>query len=162
MENTIKDQLWRQFGATIDMFEQSIRAVPDDLWSDPQYWYRISHTLYFLDYYLTEDPKNYHPPPPFTMNDFQDEKKPDRIFPKEELLAYLEYSRQKCRDLISRFDEIHDKRFIDEYRDYPLFELMIYNLRHVEHHLAQINLLLRQNGREVPGWISRTKPALKK
>ena len=32
---------------------------------------------------------------------------------------------------------------------------ILYNMRHVQHHAAQLNLLLKQGGGESPGWVSR-------
>jgi hypothetical protein len=34
-------------------------------------------------------------------------------------------------------------------------ELVLYNLRHVQHHAAQLNLILRQVVDAAPGWVSK-------
>jgi uncharacterized damage-inducible protein DinB len=39
--------------------------------------------------------------------------------------------------------------------DYSMFEIALYNLRHVQHHTGQINLLLRQNTGNAPEWVFR-------
>jgi hypothetical protein len=33
---------------------------------------------------------------------------------------------------------------------------MLYNLRHVQHHAAQLNLILRQVTDSAPDWVGRT------
>ena len=33
MDTTWRKIIWRQFGATIDMFENALRACPDELWT---------------------------------------------------------------------------------------------------------------------------------
>lgn len=162
MDNSLKEMLWNQFGASIDMMENSIKACPEDLWdADSKYWYIAYHTLFFLDYYLTieTDEKNFSPPPPFSLSEFDSEgAMPERTYTKEELLIYLNHCRQKCHDLIKGITpENSDRRFVNPYRDYNIFEILLYNMRHVQHHMAQLNLLLRQNGNEVPNWVSKTK-----
>ena len=36
-------------------------------------------------------------------------------------------------------------------------ELLLYNMRHVQHHAAQLNLILRQRTDSAPGWIAQAK-----
>lgn len=163
MDSSLKEILWKQFGASIDMLENSIKACPDKLWSsDSKFWYIGYHTLFFLDYYLSDDPDNFLPPQPFTLSEFnEDGEMPERVYSKEELLSYLGFCRKKCHDLIANLNnESSAKRFINKYRNYSITEILIYNMRHVQHHAAQLNLLLRQNSDFVPDWVSRTKTDL--
>jgi uncharacterized damage-inducible protein DinB len=39
-------------------------------------------------------------------------------------------------------------------------ELLLYNMRHVQHHAAQLNLILRQKIDSAPNWVSKTKTKL--
>ena len=63
-----KRTLWSQFGAAIDTLENAITACPDDLWGDnskyPPYWQVVHHTLFWLDYYLSDSHEDFAPPPP--------------------------------------------------------------------------------------------------
>ena len=34
-------------------------------------------------------------------------------------------------------------------------ESLLYNMRHVQHHAAQLNLLLRQSTNSAPDWVAR-------
>jgi hypothetical protein len=36
-------------------------------------------------------------------------------------------------------------------------ELLLYSMRHVQHHSAQFNLILRETIDSAPGWVSRAK-----
>jgi uncharacterized damage-inducible protein DinB len=54
-------------------------------------------------------------------------------------------------------EELLEKRFTSEYKSFSLFELLLYNMRHVQHHAVQLNLLLRQGGTVPPDWVSRAK-----
>jgi hypothetical protein len=153
-----KTIIWQQFGAAIDMLENALNACPDELWQESEFWYISYHTLFFLDYYLSEDPLKFMPPAPFTLSEFDAELKPERVYTKAELLTYLEFSRKKCRSLIAGLTvESAEKLFIDNYRKYSIFEMLLYSMRHVQHHTAQLNQLLRQSGNEAPQWVSRAR-----
>ena len=160
MEDSLKTILWKQFGAAVDMFENAVAACPDTLWNDKsQFWYNAYHCIFYLDYYLTEEPGTFMPPAPFTLSEFDpDGEMPERVYSKEELITYIKFCRGKCRKLISALsDENLEKRFINQYRNYSRLEILLYNMRHVQHHAAQLNLLIRQSGIIPPDWVSRTK-----
>ncbi|GBL35809.1 hypothetical protein EMGBS15_14040 [Filimonas sp.] len=163
MDASLKTSLWLQFGATIDMLENSLLACPDALWdTEEKFWYTAYHTLFYLDYYLSEEPDDFSPPSPFTLSEFNPEgEMPERVYSKTELLAYLSHNRKKCHHLIASFtDESAAKRFVNAYRDYSLPEMLLYNMRHVQHHTGQLNQLLRQGGTDAPRWVSQTTHTL--
>ena len=158
MEQYLKNGLWDQFGASIDMLENAMLMCPDDKWDTPtEFWYMAYHTLFFLDYYLSPDAYTFHPPAPFDLGHF-DDVKPGRAYTREQLLFYLRYNRQKCFDLIhSLTSESGAVRWRNQSKtmDYSIVELLMYNMRHVQHHAAQLNLLLRQQINDAPDWVSR-------
>ena len=159
MNPSFKETLWKQFGACIDMLENAIVMCPDELWdTKEQFWYSSYHCLFFLDYYLTIDPAKYVSPKPFTNSEFEG-KLPERIYTKDELLSYLRASREKCHKLISDLttDEILNMRWVNQYRNYSVFEMLLYNMRHVQHHSAQLNQLLRQKMNNAPAWVAQAK-----
>ena len=41
------------------------------------------------------------------------------------------------------------------YRAMSNGELLLYNMRHVQHHAAQLNMLLRQATDSAPDWVSK-------
>jgi hypothetical protein len=160
MDTSFKEILWKQFGASIDMLDNAITTCPETLWnSERKYWYSAYHTLFYLDYYSSYEPEKFTPPNPFTLSELDPAGKfPDRIYSKDELLNYLEFGRKKCFDLINGLtDEKAEKRFINDYMNYSILELLLYNLRHVQHHVGQLNLLLRQNIHDAPKWVSQTQ-----
>ncbi len=162
MDADLKEILWRQFGAAIDMLENAITASPEELWNTKSnFWYIGFHTIFYLDYYLS-DPETFSPPPPFGITEFDPSGKlPERVYTKAELLSYVEFCRKKCHDLIAGLTTEHAaKRFINPYRNYSTMEILIYNMRHVQHHTAQLNLLLRQQVNDAPKWVSQTKTPL--
>ena len=157
MEKIIRESLWGQFGASIDMLENAIRFCPKAYWDDEhRFWYNAYHCLFFLDYYLTMDASAFVPPAPFDLSEFED-RMPERTYTKQELLDYVDYNRKRCRALIMGLDE---KQMTSRWRnvsgsmDYPVVEILMYNMRHVQHHAAQLNLLLRQMVDDAPEWVS--------
>lgn len=158
MDTSIKQVLRQQFGAAIAMLENAINACPDHLWdTETQFWYRSYHTLFYLDYYSSTDPDHFAPPSPFTLSEFDSSGKlPDRVYTKVELINYLQFGKQKCEDLIHNLTpELAKQRFINVARNYSILEIIVYNMRHVQHHVGQLHLLLRQGGVESPGWVSK-------
>jgi hypothetical protein len=156
---TMKKEIEAQFGAALDMLGNAIRACPESLWGDtsrhPQFWYLAYHTIFYVDVYLSVGDKNFQPPPPYTLSEFDPSGlMPDRVYTKAELLAYLDHGRRKFRGVMKGWN---DKR-AKERRSFgsikgTLGEVLLYNLRHVQHHSAQLNLLLRQVTHSAPRWV---------
>ncbi|MDR7211281.1 DinB family protein [Flavobacterium piscis] len=156
MDGVFKELLWKQFGATIDMLEDSIVVCPETCWD--KIWYSAYHTIFWLDYYSSQNPDTFSPPQPFTLSEFDPEGiLPERIYNKKELLEYLEFSRKKIFLLIDGLNEkTAQERFVTKKKDYNRIEMIIYNMRHVQHHIGQLNLLLRQNADLAGKWFSQT------
>ena len=156
MDKSIKQMVWRQFGASIDMLENAIKLCPTEFWNtDKKFWYWTYHCLFWLDYYLTLEPKDYKPQEPFSMSELESGVLPERPYTKEELLKYLEDCRNKWFNLISTLtDELSQAKWNNHFKRYPILELLLYNMRHVQHHAAQLNLLLRQEINDAPKWVS--------
>jgi hypothetical protein len=163
-DDFVRATIASQFGGALDMFENAIAACPPTVWAadgdGPQFWYIAYHTLFFLDYGLAGSPGDFAPPAPFTLGELDPEGvMPERTYTPRELLDYLHHGRARCRDAIAAltattgaeeiaFPSIRANRF----------ELLLHNLRHVQHHTAQLNLLLRQRGADVPRWVARSRP----
>ena len=160
MDDFWKNLIWRQFGAAIDMLENAIKACPDKVWGDlsPQaFWYIAYHTIFFLDYYLSESEKGFTPPSPFTLSELDPSGLlPDRVYTSAELLAYLNHGRNKCRAVIAGMTDARAHQDCGfERRNMSIAELLIYAMRHVQHHAAQLNLILRQTTNSAPNWVSK-------
>jgi hypothetical protein len=163
MNDAMKEIIWRQFGAAIDMLEGAVRACPESIWRDrdrrPETWYLAYHTLFWLDLYLSGPVEGFRPPAPFGLEELDPAGVlPDRVYTREELLTYLEHGRAKCRTTIATLTEARAaERHAFGWGEASFAELLLYNLRHVQHHAAQLNLILRQTIDATPGWVARTK-----
>jgi hypothetical protein len=158
MDDFTKSILWAQFGASIDMLENAMRACPDALWTGSRFWFISFHTLFYLDFYLSEPSEPFVPPAPFSLSELDPSGLlPDRAYTKEELQVYLEHCRGKCRSAI---EDLTDEK-ARELRDFgflalPVAEFLLYNLRHLQHHAGQLNLILSQQTGSAPRWVRRT------
>lgn len=163
MDTIWREIIWQQFGAAIDMLENALVACPDGLWNDrsrgQQFWYLVYHTLFFLDLYPSGAVEGFAPPPPCTLEELDPAALPtERAYTKEELRSYLEHGRRKCRAAIETMtDEQMRRRCGFAWLDICEVELLLYNMRHVQHHAAQLNLILRQAINSAPPWIARAK-----
>lgn len=147
--------IWPQFGAAIDTLEQALQAVPDYLWaSDRRFPYMLYHALFFTDLYLSESRDGFAPPAPFTWNELNFEPPTYEPYTKAQLQTYLDFCRAKAQKALKdlslagalarcKFPRI----------DGTVVECYLYNMRHVQHHAAQLNLLLRQTTGCSPGWV---------
>ena len=158
---TLRTILWRQYGAAIDTLGNAIVACPDRLWDDgsrpPElFWYSAYHCLFYLDYYLSDSPEGFAPPAPFGLTELDGSGPlPERTYTKDELRAYLAHGRRKCR---ARMESLSEEDLVKPCgfgrRHLTVVELQVYCLRHVQHHAAQLNLLLRQKAGLPSPWLS--------
>jgi hypothetical protein len=159
MSKTLDEAIRRQFGAAVDMLEKGILECPDGLWSDrsqmPEYWYVAFHTLFWLDYYLYGREEGFAPPAPFGLEEMDPAGVlPPRVYTKDELRAYLEHCRRTlgaAMDLLERGAASGGYKF--RWGEAGPEELMLYNMRHVQHHAAQLYLILRQKTDSAPRWV---------
>lgn len=170
MDTTTKDILWNQFGASIDMLINAIASCSEQYYNlHPGFFYRAYHTALFLDYYLTVPPQDFKPLLPFEQKAKEDlppyaigDLVPARYYSRAEMLTYLQSTRAKAQQLLAAWndDGPHPPgRFTEGNEpgdmDYPLLEILLYNLRHTQHHVGQLHLLLRQEEQQHLEWSFR-------
>jgi hypothetical protein len=163
-----KDALWRQFGAAIDTLDDALRVCPDSLWrgglwsKQSEFWYVAYHTLFWLDLYLFGSEEGFTPPEPFTLSELEEGVLPERPYTKDELRSYLVRTRQTCQTMLEAMTEETARRPVT----FPwargaaisMFELHLYNMRHVQEHAAQLNLFLGQHGQDGDSdWNARAR-----
>jgi hypothetical protein len=165
--------LWRQFGAAIDMLSEALRDCPEKLWEmnlwDDQpdqwvaagfsvFWYLGYHTLFWLDLYLTGAEEGFAPPAPFDLVEMEPGEALPRTYTREELLHYMEFCRQKCQETIGVIShEQADRLCRFAWGEVPFGELLLYNLRHVQEHGAQLHMFLGQQAGKATHWVSQAQ-----
>ena len=170
--------MWRQFGAAIDTLAIVIAACPDALWTErvwpeeppdwfprsfAEFWYVAYHSLIWLDLYMTGLPEDeFTPPAPFLAGEVDSPSAtPNRPYTKEQLNAYLVALRARCHDVLAGLTDEQAERPISyawtDGQPVTYLELLLYTLRHVQGHAAQMSLFPGQHG--VPerdnDWVAR-------
>jgi DinB superfamily len=167
METMWNAALWSQFGAAIGMLEKALVACPqalweDRIWPDPpppyfpphfaEFWYVSFHTIVWLDLYLAGVPEEeFAPPAPFAQGVLDSrEAQPERPYTREELRNYLTSVRQKCQTTLAALTDEQARRPVEypwsEGQPISYLELLLYTMRHVQEHAAQLCLFLGQHG----------------
>lgn len=102
-------------------------------------------------------PKKFEPKLSFTISNKNsvpieavDDLNPNRYYSKEEMIIYIEKTKIKLFQIIdSLTDENIDNRFIEGNKkndlNFSILEILLYNLRHTQHHIAQLHLMLKQD-----------------
>jgi hypothetical protein len=164
MDMTLKQIVWQQFGAAIDMLDNALVACPEQLWSDrsqqPAFWYVTYHTLFWLDLYLSGSTEGFTPPAPFTLDELDPAGVvPEKPYTKNELRNYLNHCRRKCQTTIEALtDEQAGRRIgISGVAGGTFLELLLYTMRHVQEHAAQLSLILGLKYGWEARWVSRAK-----
>lgn len=144
-----------QYNAAIKMMQKLIEACPEDLWKKhtkfPPFWQQIYHILYYLDFYSENSPKNFKPQ--FSIKEDLNEKLDD-FLTKEELMKYASKLKQKIN---TKLDFLSTKKLESKtefhWTGTTEAEKIVYNLRHAQHHIGQLNFLLKNEGYEPVKWI---------
>ena len=155
-----KRMLWRQFDVAIDQLGQALRDCPDDLWEarlwpdEPDqwvapgfsaFWYLGYHTLFWLDLYLTGTEDGFAPPAPFHLIEMRAGETLPPTYSREALLGYLEHCRRGCRETIEALTiEAAQQPCAFAWGTVPFAELLLYTMRHVQEHAAQLLMFLGQ------------------
>jgi hypothetical protein len=167
------EMLWRQFGAAIDTLAEALRDCPNELWEErlwadrpdqwvaagfSSFWYLGYHTLFWLDLYLTGQEEGFAPPAPFDLVEMEAGEALPRTYARDELLGYLEYCRRRCEETIGALSHDEAQRLCRfAWGELPFGELLLYTLRHVQEHSAQMLMFLGQRAGTPTRWVSQAE-----
>ena len=151
MSNYLSTILLGQYEASLCMLRETLVACPEEQWTGKIAFLRFGeaayHVLFFTDYYLTQSEAA------FELRELNvrggDERKV--VFSpglsRAETIEYLDICRKKMQETIAAETQQSleaPARF--ERRNFSRGELHIYNIRHVQHHAAQMSAYLRRIG----------------
>ena len=130
-------------------------ACPATTWSDRTgggaFGDMVFHVLFFLDFSLAENPHVFAPPAPFGL----EEMDPSGVLPPR---VYVANDRGRLRARLAVFaaDPGAPARLVRHGNvELAAGERLLYDLRHVQHHVGQLQLMLRRAGVEPPRWVRR-------
>lgn len=160
----VQDALRSQLLAALAMLENAIRACPDALWADrgrePPFWLLSYHTLFWHDLYVGGAVEGFAPPEPFGLEELDPAGlAPPRVYTREELLGYLAHGRRKLAATLDALTPAAARRRCTfGWGAVSFVELLLYDLRHVQHGVGQLALILRGELGSAPPWVA-TAPA---
>lgn len=172
VSDTLKRLIANQYEAALRTLSACIDRCPDDARHMPIGIYEFSqaafHTLFFADYYLGRNAdalrdQPFHRENQAFFDDYEqlEYRKPIGIYDRPSLQKYLHHCRTKAAVVVAGEDEatLAGPSGFDR-RDFTRAELHVYNIRHIQHHAAQLILRLRiETDVDIPwfgsGWSAR-------
>lgn len=162
---TTKELIACQFEAALCMLRFCVDLCPNEAWqkavANRPFSQTVFHTLFFTDYYL-EPRDETIPDQPFHRENaefFGDYEQiqpvePTSTYERREIERYLAFCREKAIRVVSAETEESLCAPADfKRRQCSRAELHVYNMRHIQHHAAQLSLRLRlDHGTDVP-WV---------
>jgi hypothetical protein len=155
---SLRTALKSQYHAALGMLRQTIEQCPDDLWlsTEPKnaYWQVAYHALFFTHVYLLPDEAAFRP----WAGHQGDVQHPDGIagradsssslpllpkpYTKSEVLAYWSICDAMVDSALDTLD-LDSPNSGFRWYDMPKLEHQIVNIRHIQHHTAQLADRLR-------------------
>ena len=146
------------------MLREAISICPDGVWyradRKPLFWYTAYHSLFWLDLYLAGQVDGFTPPAPFNLDELDPSGIiPEKPYSKRELADYALFIREKYGRIFPNADEAQLTRTCEVgWGAVTYVELLLDNLRHLQHHAGQLNTLLRMEADIASPWISTRHP----
>ncbi len=156
-----------QYHAALQMLRTALETCPDDLWDASvgrhPFWLIGYHALYYTDLYLSGSEGAFEFPAFGRENEQYMEKLPipphDAIeigepYERQQLIDWCERCRSRVDEIVlAETDETLAAEVDFEWIPFSRLELHLYNLRHIQHHIAQLSLELKfQTGQGVD-WV---------
>ncbi len=150
--------LKRQYRAALQMMQQAIERCPEALWLASEgyacpYWRVVFHGLFFTHFYLQKDPDSMRRWAKH-RGQLQDTCGPASTEPytRAEMLEYLEFCRGILDAAVAALDLSSPDCGFPWYKQGKL-EHQLTNLRHLQHHVAQLDERLCSVSGEGVDWL---------
>lgn len=156
---TITEVLASQYKASLGMLRQALEKVPEEQWNTEEYsnpnWQIGYHVLWGVKFYLGANSESYVPfenalEGAESLGGNQDWENPDEnvklegFQTKDELLSFIDDLERTLKQNIEALPLEENSGF--EWYPYSRLELHINNIRHIQHHTAQIIERLKVKG----------------
>src|SRR5690606_41663334 len=150
-----------QYRASLGLLRQALEQVPEEQWSTAEYnnpiWQIAYHVLWGTKFYLGATPESYVPfdnaiEGAESLGGNQDWENPEEgtkiegFHTKEELISFIDNIESNLLSSIEALPLNDNSGF--EWYPYSRLELHINNIRHIQHHTAQIIEIGRASCRE--------------
>jgi len=165
MLQTLQRLTTRQFQAALCTLNACITRCPDQAWDAPvarlKFCQAAFHVLFFADFYLGPDEASFKSQPfhenhPDFFRDYEEfaHREQTLLYDKPTTQAYLQHCLNKAQQIIPAESAEVLAAPSNQRPQLTRAELHVYNLRHIQHHAAQLSLRLRLDAREAVPWVS--------
>ena len=151
-----------QFGASLDMLEQTVQRCPEAIWYDDRpvnrFWHVAYHTLFYVHLYLQPTEQDFVPWSAhregyqrFGVPSGSQDDPPviDQPYHKAEVLSYLDH----CRGELAKLDDQPlEGPSGFSWLSFSKLELQFYSIRHVQQHVGELSGRLLEAGFEIE-WV---------
>ena len=159
MDTTIAEILGSQYKAALQMLRQTIGKIPSDQWNNDEYnnpnWQIAYHAIWATRFYLSANSESFVPwekaiEGAESLGGMQDWENPEEgviiegYHSKEELLSFIDSIEEGLQQAISTLPLTGNSGF--EWYPYSRLELHINNIRHLQHHAAQLIERMKAKG----------------
>jgi hypothetical protein len=169
MLETYRRLIVSQYEAVLSGLNFCLDRCPDALWEAPvgdvAFCQVVFHALFYADYYLepredTIREQPFHRENPAFFRDYEElaPRVPVHLYARADIKRYLQYCRDKAGATLTHETEaVLSGPSGFARRTIPRAELHVYNIRHLQDHVAQLNgFLAVQIGLDIPwfggGW----------
>jgi uncharacterized damage-inducible protein DinB len=157
METTVGETLAEQFSRTWEMTREIVTQCPEDHWRNggvprhvPARW--VLHAVETADFYARPGNGGWTWGDRFGVD--WKTARPDELPSREDMLAYLEEVRRRLDTWLraAADDELLRKRSDFAWTGASLLARLLYLLRHTQHHVGQVNQILKSQGVPLSKW----------
>ncbi|MCI0637697.1 MAG: DinB family protein [Gemmataceae bacterium] len=165
MLDTFKKLTANQFEAALCTLNVCIDKCPETAWHERvanlKFCQVVFHTLFYTDYYLGQNKEAFRRQPFHQDNqqffrDYEEleDRAPVLLYDKPSIKKYLHHCRTKAAEVIAAetTQSLSDPCGFER-RSISRAELHIYNMRHIQHHAAQLSLRLRLDRQTDIPWV---------
>ncbi|MHC5108400.1 MAG: DinB family protein [Planctomycetota bacterium] len=155
MIDAIRSMFDNQYQAALCMMRSCIDDCPESKWNEPvanlAFCQAVFHTLFFVDCYLGQDSESmreqaFHRAHESFFRNYEEleDRKQELLYDRATTLAYLDHCRHKAREVVAAETESSlALRTGFDHLPFSRAELHVMNIRHIQHHTAQLSLRRR-------------------
>jgi len=149
-----------QYGAALEMLRLAIMACPPEHWDDPQgrkkFWLVAYHVLFYTHLYLHDALNNFKAWEKYRqglhrLGSFPEKGEAGEPYSREEILELLELCQKTVIDKVSSLVLEAESGF--DWLPFNKLELQLYNIRHIQHHTAELIEWLGANAGIEVDWV---------
>jgi len=164
-ESLFIQSIVRQFDASLCTLGQCLDQCPESIWDKPvarfPFSQSIFHAMFYADLYLgknieTFKAQAFHQDHALEFGEYEqlESAEPTDTYQRTFLKTYLQHCRDKVRiEVPARTAGDFDTQVEFSWLDISRAEMHVYNIRHIQHHAAQLILKLRLQSEFNSRWV---------